>query len=732
MKLSIRTKLLSSYLFILLIVAMLMGSIFLFGEQYLQAQQIALLNSKSQLASNQIRDYFSTLYQHQQSLASVYVLNRDNLEEFRIATEALINQDPSLQSISLIDPSGVEQFRVSLEGVASPSELGVEIPSSLFSDALLGNITLSKTFYEESDLSPTISIYTPVLDSNASTIAVIKSSHVLSIIPESLNNLDLGAGGVAYIVDYDQQVVAHPNMDKLANVTLVNRPILEKLISSGYASLEGPDHFYTNESGVEVVSSSSLIPHLEWMVVTEQPTSVAFGPLILARNLLIGVFVVVLVLLLILSILLSEALTRPIRLLKSQAMRIRDDKPLGSSNIKTGDELEDLSNTFNTMAEQLAERQRSLTETNQSLQAERNRQHVLLQALSDGVLATNNKGTILLFNRAAEHITGMSHESVVGRNINAALQFYRGDDSVIDFDTLLDQSSVIKRRLREDGVEIHTDGGLKTLSVTISSIKLDDEDMNGWMMTFTDMTKEKEFEAMKLDFVSMAAHELRTPLTALRGYLSMLIEESTTKFTREEKKYLDRSYISANQLNSLVENLLNLSRVERGALKLEVSPLPINKLIEETIANLSHIAQEKDIVLQFTPKEPSPLALVDRFRIIEVLTNLINNGISYTQPGGWVKISTAVKDQEVEVSVSDNGQGIPAASIPRLFTKFYRVHNVLAMGSKGTGLGLYISKSIITAHHGKIWVDSVESKGSTFTFTLPLEPKLKNKKKATK
>ena len=237
------------------------------------------------------------------------------------------------------------------------------------------------------------------------------------------------------------------------------------------------------------------------------------------------------------------------------------------------------------------------------------------------------------------------------------------------------------------------------------------------------MTKEKEFEAMKLDFVSMAAHELRTPLTAMRGYLSLLHEEARKKLNKNEQQYLERSFISANQLNALVENLLNLSRVERGALKLNIQPINFEEVIAATIDNLHNLADQKNISITLqTPSKPV-IVMADNFRIGEVLTNLIANAINYTAATGKIKITLSVEGQKAQVAINDTGQGIPQSAISHLFTKFYRVQSSLAMGSKGTGLGLYISKAIVQGHRGRIWVQSVEGKGSTFFFTVPLATK---------
>jgi two-component system phosphate regulon sensor histidine kinase PhoR len=286
------------------------------------------------------------------------------------------------------------------------------------------------------------------------------------------------------------------------------------------------------------------------------------------------------------------------------------------------------------------------------------------------------------------------------------------------------QEDQFKAKLRTDGLSVHRDQAVVPLSVVTDPIKTEGGQTAGWVITLRDMSREREFEAMKLDFVSMAAHELRTPLTALRGYLSILQEEdSTAKLPATSQKFLDRSLISANQLSSLVENLLNVSRIERGALKVELAPVQLANLISDTMTNLVDVARQKQIDLTFDrPEKPLPLVMADQFRLAEVVTNLVANGINYTKSGGHVKVAIKKDGDTIVTSVQDNGEGIPASSLPHLFTKFYRVQSSLAQGSKGTGLGLFISKAIVEAHYGKIWVESVEGKGSTFWFSLPIAP----------
>jgi signal transduction histidine kinase len=225
---------------------------------------------------------------------------------------------------------------------------------------------------------------------------------------------------------------------------------------------------------------------------------------------------------------------------------------------------------------------------------------------------------------------------------------------------------------------------------------------------------------MKLDFVSMAAHELRTPLTSIRGYLSVLQEEIGEKLDRDQRSFLDKAFISSSQLAALVENLLSVSRIERGALKVQAEPSEWNPIVKEIFNNFTNLAQEKNVTLSLKTEEDLPSVMVDKFRISEVVSNLIANALQYTKPSGTVEVTTKKDKEGVLTQVRDTGQGIPASAIPKLFTKFFRVSGVLEQGSKGTGLGLYISKAIIDMHQGKIWVESELGKGSTFSFIVPL------------
>ncbi|MDP2720742.1 MAG: PAS domain S-box protein [bacterium] len=356
--------------------------------------------------------------------------------------------------------------------------------------------------------------------------------------------------------------------------------------------------------------------------------------------------------------------------------------------------------------------------------AERNKLNTTIESIADGVLAIDFEGNVITINPAALKMLGFSESDIVGKNIDNLVKASEDDKSIWFKDFIphrkLESDEIVYQK---DNLKIITDYNKQLyVNLTASAIREGEDVGLGAIITLNDVSKEKELEEMKLDFVSMAAHELRTPLTAIRGYLSVLQEEVKKSLPKEQRSFLDKAFISSSQLAALVENLLSVSRIERGAMKIEAVAQNWKSLLQELVSNYVPLSKEKGINLSLNCSADLPPVLVDKFRISEVVSNLLGNALNYTKAGGSVEISSQYdpKAGKVATTLTDTGQGIPASALPHLFTKFFRVSGVLEQGSKGTGLGLYISKAIVNMHGGDIWVDSTLGKGSRFSFTIPV------------
>jgi signal transduction histidine kinase len=225
---------------------------------------------------------------------------------------------------------------------------------------------------------------------------------------------------------------------------------------------------------------------------------------------------------------------------------------------------------------------------------------------------------------------------------------------------------------------------------------------------------------MKSDFVSHVSHELRTPLTAIKGAVDLVLREVAGPLTEKQVHYLTRVRSNTQHLAGLINDLLDLSKIESGKIEVKSSRVSLSSLVHEVVEAFRPVAAEKVIALEATILEPSILVWADRDKIDQVLTNLIGNALKFTPVQGRVVSTSRNGHESVQVSVSDTGLGVPPDEKEKIFAKFYRVPEINGGNSKGTGLGLAIAKALVELHRGRIWVESEEGRGSTFSFTLPI------------
>ena len=239
------------------------------------------------------------------------------------------------------------------------------------------------------------------------------------------------------------------------------------------------------------------------------------------------------------------------------------------------------------------------------------------------------------------------------------------------------------------------------------------------IITAYDETEIYQPEDDDLDFISFAAHELRGPITVIRGYLDVLALELDSKLEPDQKELFQRLIVSGNRLSGYINNILNTSRYDRRHLKLQLHEDSLATIYETISDDMELRARSQHRSLSVNIPSDLPTVAADRSSVSEVLSNLIDNAIKYSDEGGAVRVTARAKGKHVEVSVADNGIGIPASVINNLFHKFYRSHRSRETVA-GTGIGLYLSKAIIESHGGTIGVSSIEGQGATFTFTLPI------------
>ena len=350
--------------------------------------------------------------------------------------------------------------------------------------------------------------------------------------------------------------------------------------------------------------------------------------------------------------------------------------------------------------------------------AERQHAEAIIYSISDAVLVTDPFDDVVLANESAAR----TFEFDLAQAERAPVDQVLHDQKVIDLIREMRQSnSTSGRRIVEHTVKSGSGGQDRTFKVTLSCVADRMENPAGVVAVLHDMTKEKEVAEMKNDFVSNVSHELRTPLASIKAYIEMLIDgEADDEKTRRE--FYDVIQNESNRLSRLIDNILNISRIESGLVKVNKQPQSLTVILKEALEVIAPQAKGKQITIneQLTPVFYQTIA--DRDMLYQAVLNLLSNGVKYTPEGGAITVQTEVNEAKKLVSarISDTGVGIPPKDLPFVFDKFFRVEANSRM-AKGTGLGLSLVKHIIeTVHHGRIFVESTQGKGSTFGFELDL------------
>ncbi len=343
----------------------------------------------------------------------------------------------------------------------------------------------------------------------------------------------------------------------------------------------------------------------------------------------------------------------------------------------------------------------------QAAEGGRRRLAAILTSTTDAVLVTDRDDRILLVNPAAEQAFGIVARAVMNKKVHEA-----GLGPTLT--RLLEEPLSGSEGLNE---EVPLSNG-RTLYASVSTIRSADGERIGRVAVMRDVTRLKELDELKSDFVATVSHDLRAPLTFMRGYATMLPMVGT--LTDKQREYVEKILHGVEQMGELIDDLLDLGRIEAGV-GLERRPCHLGTILVEAVDSMRMRAAAKGLALQLEPPEGVAVVAGDAALLRQVVTNLLDNAIKYTPSGGTVTVGLAVRDQQAVIRVTDTGIGIAPDDQVRLFEKFYRIRRRDTQDIPGTGLGLAIVKSIIERHGGRVWVDSELGRGSTFYASLPLE-----------
>jgi len=398
-----------------------------------------------------------------------------------------------------------------------------------------------------------------------------------------------------------------------------------------------------------------------------------------------------------LAVLIAERTARPVRELTQVVQRMTEGDLSARLLPLTRDEVGTLTRAFNQMSDRLRGTVNKLVE-------ERSRLVAVLDNMANGVVITDGDGRVRLINPAAIRLLGVAEEVALGRPLAQVVRDYR----IID----LWQRCCAQNEEQSELVEVSRHGPFLQAIAT----PLRDAGPRACLVILHDLTQIRRLETVRRDFISNISHELRTPLASLKALVDTL-RDGALEDPPAAHRFLERMETEVDALTQMVQELLELSRIESGQAPLRLKPTSVADVVLSPVERLRAQAERASLRLIVHLPADLPPVLADAERVKQVITNVVHNAIKFTPAGGQVTLSAEPVGDEVIISVRDTGVGIPADELPRIFERFYKADRARSGG--GTGLGLAIAKHIVQAHGGRIWVESVEGKGSTFYVALP-------------
>lgn len=408
---------------------------------------------------------------------------------------------------------------------------------------------------------------------------------------------------------------------------------------------------------------------------------------------------------LLVSFVLSQGITRPIENMRQQALRISEGVYNYPAEVYGADELGELTMTINELAVKVKDAQ-------ESTESERQRLDGILRHMTDGVIGTDQRGRILLVNDRALGLLNIRQEQAIGHSILRLLKI---------------ESQVSLKELLQKDTEIminHTDnkGVNSILKGEFSIIRRETGFVTGVVCVLTDITEQEKTEQEQRDFVSNVSHELRTPLTSIKSY-SEALADGAWRDEAIAPQFLEVIQSESNRMIRMIANLLDLSKMDGGQITLQTDYVDLKRVVNHILDRMEFTldsdlsGKNYRIVRDFTSRDV--YVDIDQDRMTQVIDNILNNAVKYSPDGGKITVKIEDNHRSVIVRISDEGLGISKQDSEKLFDRFYRVDKARSREQGGSGLGLAISKEVVELHGGRIWVDSIEGKGSTFNFELP-------------
>ena len=744
-----------------------------FSYQETRNSLIALEREKAASAAMRIENFVREI-EHQIGWTALpqIVEGQNPLELRRFDYIRLARQVQAITEAIYIDPQGHEQVRYSrlaIDVLASSTDLSQD---PRFMVARTGKTYFGPVYFRK-ETEPYMAI---AMRAGREGVTAVEVN--LKFIWEVVQQIRIGKSGFAYVVDRQGRLLAHPDISLVLQKTDLSALPQVRAAISGQAANDGQAEGEARDrGGKKVLTAHARIAPLEWTVFVEQPIGEAYAPLYaqlirFAITLVLGIVLAVLA-----SFALARYMVRPINALREGAQAIGAGNLEYKLDVRTGDELQDLAEQFNRMAADLKESyaglERKVEERTAELQKSLERQTAtaeILRAISGSMAETQPVFDAIVKNchalfAGSRVALGLVHQDRIdvrarvggaGAGDHYEMALDRGSGlaaSIIEARSihLPDLASAAQKypRLQQTGIASGYGSGLFTPLMregraigAISVLRLESGGFSdkevALLGTFADQAviaienarlfheireKSAQLEIAnkhKSEFLANMSHELRTPLNAIIGFSEVLIEKMFGEVNDKQLDYLQDIHSSGRHLLSLINDILDLSKIEAGRMELELSEFDLPSALQNSMSLVRERAQRHGITLDLAlPGEFSPLRADER-KFKQIMLNLLSNAVKFTPDGGAVTVAAKANGKAIEVSVADTGVGISPEDHDAVFEEFKQVGRDYTRKAEGTGLGLALTRRFVELHGGTIRLESEPGRGSTFTFTIPV------------
>lgn len=589
-----------------------------------------------------------------------------------------------------------------------------------YESAMRGNVYYSDSLLSDDTGKPTMIFAAPIRDQdkpNHPIVGAVLGHLAWPIISELIGNFDPSTEFGLYT--HDGMLIA-TNQDTPELVFVKNAANTQRFNAMIASEREGD-----GEDAEALVTRTPSVGYLtykghRWSLFIRTPSAVAYSAATQsAWKIVLLIFPIILFSSFLSLLFLARIIIAPIIELTKVTKTISGGFLAERATITTKDELGELASSFNTMAD-------NLRESVQTLRLEKDKIAKLIGSMGDGVMAIDKERKIILWNDAAALLTGWSAEESFGKPFKEILRLVREKDRTGAGDFIDDVITENRKNTMENHILlIRKDGTEVPVADSAAPIVDEDGQVRGAIVVFRDVTREREVEDIKSDFVAIASHEMRSPLTLIKGNAERLLRAASKTKDKKQLEMLSSIHRNSDRLFNIVNDFLDVISLEAKKIPFAKDQFDAAALVRETVADFQKIARRKKIHVRLQQAASLPMAVADANRTKQVVVNLVSNAVHHTEKGG---IDITIKDEDgfLKISVADSGTGVAKKQQDSLFKKFSTIQkSFMHTKEYGSGLGLYISKMVVESMGGKIWLEkSVVGEGSVFSFTLPaLRPK---------